>query len=400
MASVADHDKQVLLRRVQTVAIAMMTVQGVALTLFPPLLAYFSQLFGLSPFGSGLMVGFYMVGVILGGVLAPLLVNIVTLKPLAMITVGLAALGMLITGLSDSFPMLSVGRAIAGFGNSLLWITSFTWVLSVNDGPGAPRALSVVVGISSIGNLLGPLVGPLAIKHGFDTVFFAVSGLTLLLILPMSRLSAPQHLSKAGNHLALLFRARPIRSVVMVNLVRTLAMGAMLVLLPLLLTREGFASHHIAVTFIAGALLSFPLAYLFGLVANRFGVWPTMRVILTVIVLIPLPIPMLHSDALIFSLAALLIGLMTAAPVVFSAAFSEVAPPDPEAGIRHIELMSWSLIIAGTGQLIGSVFGGFLLEFGSFMLALGVIAAIALLAVGRASPALRAARDGNPSAAH
>jgi len=400
MASVAGNDKQVLLRRVKAVAIAMMTVQGVAVTLFLPLLAYFSKLFGLSAFGSGIIVGFWMVGLIVGGALAPLLVNIVTLKPLAMIAVALAASGMLITGLSDSVEVLSVGRVVGGSASALLWITSFTWVLRVNDGPGAPQALAAVVGFSSIGNLLGPLVGPLGIKYGFDPVFFAVFGLALLLLLPMSRMPAPSRLSNPGNHISLLFTTRKIRSGVLANLVRNASLGSTFVLLPLLLTRQGFASHSVAATYVVGALLTLPMSHLLGLIASRFGAWPTLRVLLAVMVLVPLALPVLGSNVPIFVLSALIIGIGTASPVVYNSAFSEAAPANPEAGIRQIELMSWSMIVAGCGQLFGAVFSGFLLNIGSFMLAFGVIAAVTLLVVARTSTAARAARDGQPSTAH
>ena len=394
MVTETETSKQVLLRRVKAVGIAMMTVQGVGLTLFPPLLAYFSDLFHLSSTGSGIIVGFWMVGVVIGAALAPLLVNIVTLKPLAMIAVTLSAVGMLITGLSDSAVMLCVGRVIGGYANALLWITSFTWVLRVNDGPGAPKALAAVVGLSSIGNLLGPLVGPLGIRYGFDPVFFSLFGLTLLLLVPMSRMPAPYRLSNPGNHLPLLFRTRAIRSAVMANLVLKLAQGSMVVLLPLLLTRQGFASHGVAATYVVGAVLTLPLSHLFGSLAGRFGTWPTLRVLVVVVVLIPLVLPVLGSDALIFVLTAAVIAMTSGSPTVANSAFSQAAPPNPAAGIRQIELMSWSQLVSGSGQLVGAVLAGFLLNVGSFTLAFGIIAATALLVVARTSTAARAARDG------
>ncbi|MEI7656037.1 MAG: MFS transporter, partial [Actinomycetes bacterium] len=340
MTDIADGiDHDLLLRKVKAVAIAMMSVQGVALSLFPPLLVYFSTLFHLSSLGSGIIVGFWPAGVIIGAALAPALVNIVTLKPLAMIAVALSATGVLITGLADSSALFCAGRLLGGSANALLWITSFTWVLRVNDGPGAARALASVVALSTIGNLLGPLAGPLAIRYGFDPIFLASSGLTLLLLVPMSRMPAPYRLANPGNHIALLFRTRAVRSSVMANLARYLAMGATLVLIPLLLTRQGFTSSQVAATYIAGALLAVALSYLFGSITNRFGSWPTLRVLLILMVLVPLSLPIVGSDVLIFVLSALVVGVFTAAPVVFSTAFSEAAPPNPEAGIRQIELM-------------------------------------------------------------
>jgi MFS family permease len=400
VTDIADGiDHALLLRRVKAVAIAMMSVQGVAFALFPPLLVYFSTLFHLSSLGSGIIVGFWMLGAVLGAALAPVLVNIFTLKPLAMIAVALSASGMLITGTADSVVVFSAGRVLGGVATALLWVTSFTWVLRVSDASEAPRGLAAVVGLSSVGNLVGPLIGPVAIKYGFDPVFFAVFALTLLLLVPMSRMPAPYRLGNPGNHIVLLFRTRVVRSAVMANLARSVAIGSSLVLLPLLLTRQGFASSHIAATYAVAAVLTVPFSDLLGSITSRFGPWPTLRVLLATIVLIPLTLPQVGSDPLIFALAAFLVGLTTASPVVFNDAFSAVAKPNPEAGIRQIELMSWSLMVAGIGQLVGAVMSGFLLNVGSYMLAFGVVAAVAMLVVARTSSAARAARDGEPIAA-
>jgi len=358
-----------------------------------PLLVHYSAVYHLSKLDSGFLVACGMIGYLLGSAFAPALVNITTLKPMVMIGVACAVAGALMMGLAESIMVLDAARLLQGFASALMWIGGLTWTLRVNDGQRTAGALSLVFALSNLGSTVGPLVGLMALKVGFTPVFSCLAAFFLALLIPISLLPAPSRLASPGNHLSVLVRTRAVRSALMVKVTAGALYGATLALLPLLLAREGATSGQTTIVFLVGAAVSIPMAWVIGRICDRIGAWQGTRWFVGLMALVALALPLVGSWAALVAMSVILLALVGSYGVPTNAAFSLAAKPNPETGVRQIELMSWSMLTSGVGFVLGAMIASLLTQAGSYALAFGFVAAVVLVAIARTSTSARLARD-------
>lgn len=105
---------------------------------------------------------------------------------------SLWALATLLVGLAHSFPMLLILRLLLGLGES----TAFPCVSKLLPAVVPVRKLGTANGIVACGYLFGPAVGAYAgglimASHGWRAAFLLFGGVSLLWLLPWSRLTLP-----------------------------------------------------------------------------------------------------------------------------------------------------------------------------------------------------------------
>ncbi len=144
-------------QRLTRVAFSGYFMVGVAAILFAPLLPEIITEFDLSLTTAGLLFPAMSLGGLFGGLSAGPLVDRFGTKPVIMASVGLSALGFLVTALSPTWLLVLAGFACMGVGQRALGTCLNTLVAKVNPDNSA-KYLNYLHGVYGSGALIAPLV--------------------------------------------------------------------------------------------------------------------------------------------------------------------------------------------------------------------------------------------------
>ena len=152
--------------------------------------------------------------------------------------------------------------------------------------------IGVFSGAAAAGQMLGPVVGGLAVLVGRAGVFAGVAGFTLLLAVFAARFHGPER--DEPQSLAKMREAHASRAVLgalWLVTVPSLLMGTVYALSPLQLDRLGGGPVGIAVTFLAAAACGVVGRPLIGRWADRHGFVPAIRLLLLACIPVTVLIP-------------------------------------------------------------------------------------------------------------
>ena len=169
-------------RVVQILLINELTIFGSFAMLYPYLAVHFTRNLGFAAWMVGLILGIRVLSqqglTVVGGTLA----DRIGYRPVVIAGLAFRAVGFVLFGFGDSFPVLLLAAILTGFAGALFSPALRSYLAAETPGRRAEIfALSSVFG--QTGNLLGPLIGVVLLQFSFRVVSLTAAGLFFLLML-------------------------------------------------------------------------------------------------------------------------------------------------------------------------------------------------------------------------
>lgn len=336
-----------------------------------PLLPFWAERLGANALGIGLILTTYALAQFLFTPLLGLLSDRYGRKRIIVISLCSEALAFALTGLASSLPMLLLARMIGGAGASN--IGSAQAVVSDVTPPEKRAAGMGIIGAAiGLGFVVGPALGSLLAPHGEQTPFLValvlslLNALLVLLLLPETRKQQPRTGLQEGPGLLLAGWSKvahhgPLVSLVLVNLLYTLAFTGMETVFPLL-TQQNFgwsARQNGYIFTYVGVVVIIMQGGLVRQLVKRYG---ERNLMLFGLILLGLGLLMLNwSSNLAFLVIA--VGVLSAgegAVTPTSTAVLSLLTPSDEQG----EILGFAQGLGGLGRTIGPLIAGALFTLG------------------------------------
>jgi predicted MFS family arabinose efflux permease len=335
---------------------AVVLVETVFFTAIAPLVPSYTESFGLSKAGAGLLVGSYAAGGFLGALPGGLLAVRVGVKQASLIGLALLAVLGVVFGFARSVWLLDLSRFGQGVGSAVAWTGALAWLVSESPRERRGERIGLVLGAAAFGALLGPVVGTLATLAGTRFTFSLVGAVCLLLgvwgtQLPRPKRGSPQSLSR----LLPASRRPGIVMGVWLLLLPSVMFGILGVLAPLRLSRLGVSGSGIGAVFLVAALLEAAASVLFGRWADRVGRELPLRTSLVVSALVLAAFP-IGGDRWTFALLVLIAA--TTAGAFFAPATALLSDQAERAGLELTLGFVLLNLAWAPGNLLGAVAGG------------------------------------------
>ncbi len=365
------------MRRLLFLTCAIVLADTVFYGVLVPLVPYFSGELGLTKGQVGVLSGVMGVGIILGSVPGAYLASRLGVKGTAVLGLLLLSATSLPFGLVDEYWMLVALRLGEGFASALSWISAFTWVFVQVPEERRGQMLGTLISAAVVGALIGPALGGAAETVGVAQIFFAVSGLGLIVALWALSTPAPPpekdlpSLRKLGN----LFRPRLSAGLWLIAL-PPLLFASLAVLSPLEFSSLGWGAAAIGVVFLLGAAAEAAAHPLAGRWSDRAGYRP------------PISMSLLVSFAVLAALSWAANPYVLALLVVLAAVFFNFSLAPSTAlftegtekyGIRPSTAFAATNVVWASGYAVGGPLGGFLADLGGDALAYLSLAPLCLL---------------------
>jgi len=361
-----------------------------------PLVPAFAHRFGLSPLQSGLLLASASVAILLVSVPAGMLgerfgARRVTLAAMAVLAVADAG-----QGLAGTFWELLAARTLFGVGFGALWTTGVAW-LTEAAREHQSQVLSLTVTTAGLGAVAGPaFAGVLVQRYGLAAPFAVAAGVTVLLGAWLSlersgsgRAAAPARATLPA--LAAAMRERRVTASLALMGLGGLLGGAVNLLVPLQLHRNGMSTAEIGAAFAASAVLfiasSAAVAHL-GERAARAGVGAAATAIAGAILVI----------ALVSTSTAAVVGFLIlrgpVSAVIYTVTFPLGVRGGRAAGIGVATMAALLNIVWALSTLVAPIVAGALAQTVGDRAAYGLVAVLCLAA----APWIAAARTAAPAA--
>ena len=354
-----------------------------------PLLPFWAEKLGASPLGVGLILTSYALAQFLFTPILGKLSDRYGRKRIIFISLCIEVLSFALTALAGSLPMLLFARVVGGIGASNIGSAQAV-VADVTPPEKRAAGMGAIGAAIGMGFVVGPAIGGLLSPHGEVTPFWVAMGLAalnallVLLLLPETRKSEHGEAAPRENA-GLLFsgwgriiRQRAIVSLVLVNLLYTLAFTGMEAVFPLL-TQKNFgwgATQNGYVFTYVGVIIVLMQGGLVRQLVKRFGERNLMLFGLALLALGLLLLTVSTNLALLLIAVGILSVGDGAVTPTSSAVLSLIAP-----GGEQGEILGFSQGIGGLGRTIGPFIAGTLFSFGPGIpfLAGGTFAILAIL---------------------
>ena len=369
---------------------ASAAVQGILFSALAPMLPSLEREFGLSKAQAGLLVGMFAVGQGVAALPVGLLASRVSVKHFVLAGLTMLAAATAAFGLSDSFTELLLTRFLQGSCAGLCLASGYAWIVAAVPGARRGEMIGILSGAASAGQLLGPVIGGVAVLNGRTGVFVGVTASILLLATLGARLPGPP-LGRRRS-LALVLEAHRSRAVVgglWLVAVPGLLLGLVFALAPLQFDRLGWGVVGIAGAFLAAALAGVAARPLTGRWADRRGLLDALRLLLLACVPVTLVIPWVGRP---WVLTACIVCAVTMYGVLIGPSLAFVSHAYDVAGIAQMLGFALMILISGIALFTGSAAGGWVAHLGgdaaSYALAALIpFATFVVLALRREAPA-------------
>jgi MFS family permease len=350
------------------------TMFFVALT---PLLPSYTDEFGLSKAGAGVLVAAYPAGALLGGIPGGIATARLGARATAIAGLLTIAVTTFIFATADSILVLDLSRFVQGFGSAFAWTAGLAWLVSETPAARRGQTIGTAMAAAIVGALFGPVLGGAAAAIGEGIAFGAVGLLAVGLAVWAASTHAPPPATgqPVGTFIRALRNKRIVLGVWFVAL-PALLFGTLGVLAPLRLEELGFTAVAIGVLWLCTAGLEALVNPLIGRVSDRIGRFGPMRasVLASAIVAFLLPWP---------GRSFLLAGLVVLAGLSFGSFWTPaMALLSDEAEARGLEYAyAFALINLAwaPGHALGASGGGALAELTSDAVPYLLLAAACLL---------------------
>ena len=355
-----------------------------------PLLPFWAEKLGATPFEVGLILTIYAVAQFLFTPLLGRLSDRYGRRPVIILSLLIEAASFALTALAGSLPVLLIARFIGGVGASNM-SSAQAVVSDVTPPEGRARGMGLIGAAIGMGFVVGPAIGGVLASGGQVVPFWAAMGVALvnallvLLFLPETRKQRAMEpdaaaAPRAGGMLGSWRRALSspaLARLIGINFLFTLAFTAMEAVYPLFTQRvfHWDATQNGYVFTYVGVVIVIMQGGLVGRLVKRFGEQAILVSGLLVLAggLLLLPVSQTLAVMLI-ALAVLSAGDGAVAPTT-SALLSFASPAESQG-----ETLGIAQGVAGLGRVFGPIAAGFLFSVG-IGVPFAVGGAIVLLAV-------------------
>ncbi|HEY2005876.1 MAG TPA: MFS transporter [Solirubrobacteraceae bacterium] len=278
-----------------------------------PVLPHYAKTLHAGKPAVGLLAAAYTLGLLPGSVLGGWIAARLGVCRTTLIGLVVFAFAVAGFGFAASLTSLDLLRAVQGVACGLIWGGALTWVIAVTPVAQRGATLGSVIGAATLGTLIGPLLGTIAVATSTALVFSAVGFISLGLAAWVRAQPHPTPLRETlpikGSRPAL--RSPAARGLFLggwMILLEAMTIGATNALLPLRLARFGASALLIGVAFLGAAALSTALSTMIGRATDRHGPRPpiTIGLLLSAILIPALALP--HSPALLVIVAVVALG--------------------------------------------------------------------------------------------
>src|SRR5258707_1691676 len=356
-----------------------------------PLLPFWAEHLGANPLDVGLLLTVYALAQFVCTPILGALSDRYGRKGVILISLGIEMLSFALTALAGSLPLLLLARVIGGIGASNLGSAQAV-VSDVTPPPKRAAGMGTIGAAIGIGFVIGPVLGGLFSSHGSPLPFWIAMGLALLnallvlFLLPETRgRQAGVSFWKGGLNVLVpgwskAIRQREIASLVLVNLLYTLAFSSMEAVFALLTQRTlGWSATQNGYLFTyIGIIVVLMQGGLLRLLVKRWGERTLMLAGLLLLSLGLLLLVWSGSLALLL-LATGLLSLGDGAITPTSSVLLSLVTPAAE----QRDILGLSQGLVGLGRTIGPLLAGalFAISPGMPFLAGALCAGLAILVI-------------------
>ena len=374
------------LRSLVTLITAFVFVTIVFSSVVTPLLPGLERKLSLSTAQIGVLVGSYAAGSLVG--VAPGAWGAVRfgVKPASCIALLILAASSVGFGLAESYTALLVARFWQGVGDFMCGTAALAWLLDAVPRDRRGAQLGLVLGLSSAGTIVGPLLGAAAATDR-RTTFIAVGVATAALALTPLRLRSAPVARGTPLRLAAALAHPAARTSLIAGTLLSTVLGGLMVIAPLQLARLGGGATTIAATFAGSAAVAMLLTPVWGRWSDLRGevrparVASVLALLATIVVAWPASIPVVSALQAVMLCAAWL----TVTPLMVM-----LARACTEKGLGQLTAVTLFNLALSAGWIVGSAGGGTLDQAAGQRAAYLVAAALLAVVVGVLSPQPRA----------
>ena len=151
-------------------------------SLILPLLPFYAETFGATPFQIGLLVAAYAAAQLVGAPLLGRMSDRFGRRPVLLISLIGTFIGFLILGFANSLWMLFASRLLDGFTGGNISVAQ-AYITDVTDEKDRAKGLGLLGAAFGIGFIIGPAVGGSLSVYGFAVPAFVAAGLSFISIL-------------------------------------------------------------------------------------------------------------------------------------------------------------------------------------------------------------------------
>jgi DHA1 family tetracycline resistance protein-like MFS transporter len=151
-------------------------------SLILPLLPFYAETFGATPFQIGLLVAAYAAAQLVGAPLLGRLSDRFGRRPVLLISLIGTFIGFLILGFANSLWMLFASRLLDGFTGGNISVAQ-AYITDITDEKDRAKGLGLVGAAFGLGFIIGPAAGGILSIYGFSVPAFVAAGLSLISIL-------------------------------------------------------------------------------------------------------------------------------------------------------------------------------------------------------------------------
>jgi len=343
-------------RRLLLLVSVLVFVDTMLYAALTPLLPHFAHEFHLSKARAGTLVAAYAAGALIGGLPGGWAASRFGTRRAVLVgltAMGLASLGFAFAG---SFWMLFLARFLQGLGSAFTWAGAFAWLLACAPRERRGAMIGTAMGAAVFGALFGPVIGAAAALAGRATIFCALVGLAVVLVVWTLRLPTPEdepHTSYAAVQRAV--RERQFIAGLALMALASLLFGILSTLGPLHLAHAGWGAAAIGALWLVGAGFETIEAPWVGRISDRRGPLTPTRVALVSATVVSLALalgarPLLYAPLVVLGAASY--------GVLFTPAFALIANGAEAAGLPQalafgVMNAAWAL-----GAVTGPAAGG------------------------------------------
>jgi MFS family permease len=370
------------MRRLFLLVAAVVLVDTMFFAAVAPLLPHYSDEFGLSKTGAGILAAAYPAGTFAGALPSGWLAARWGVKPTLLLGLTLLGATSLVFAFAEHIVLLDAARFVQGVGGACMWAAGMAWLVSATPAERRGELIGSALAAAIVGVLLGPVLGGAASVLSPQAVFSAVAVVAAILAAWASTI--PGAPPEPGSGLRGLTRALGRPAVLAGFWLFTLPAifaGAIEVLAPLRLDDLGASGAAIGAIFLAAAAVEAVLSPVAGRASDRHGRLVPIRVGLVgaVVMAVLLPLP---GTVLLVAVAVLL--AIAALGVFWAPAMAMLSDASEEAGLYQGLAFAISNLAWAVGHLVGAGGGGALAEVTADAVPyalLGVACAATLVAV-------------------
>jgi multidrug resistance protein len=349
--------------------VVLVDITGFGLIL--PLLPFWAEKLGASPFEVGLILTVYALAQFLFTPVLGALSDRFGRRPVILVSLLIEALGFALTALAGTLPLLLAARFVGGLGASNIGSAQAV-VADVTAPKDRARGMGMVGAAIGLGFVVGPALGGILASFGATVPFWAALVVTLanallaLLFLPETRAPSNTHAEPLSPFAFFAGWKRASQSpaivrLIVVSLLFTLAFTAMEAVFPLFsqrvfgwnATQNGYIFTYV------GVLIVLMQGGLVGRLVKRFGERGVqiagLALLAAGLALLPFGVTL---GVLLLALGLLSIGDGAVTPT--NNALLSLATPAEAQG----EILGLSQGVAGLGRMVGPMVAGWLFGIG------------------------------------